>query len=79
MSNFETEQAEKTGYLMRAIEELSTFVKQHMTQEEARFTAVEVKIEAINKKLTAIVVVGAVILGAVVGKQAVIAVIGFFA
>lgn len=75
MSDFDHNQAEKTGYLTRAVEELTMFVQQHMTQEDARFGSVETKIQDINKKINIMIVLFACVLGVVGGKPALMAAI----
>lgn len=75
MSDFEHNQAEKTGYLTRAVEELTVFVQQHMTQEDARFASVETKMQDINKKINIMIVLFACVLGVVGGKPALMAAI----
>lgn len=75
MSDFDHNQAEKTGYLTRAVEELTMFVQQHMTQEDARFGSVETKIQDINKKINIMIVLFVCVLGVVGGKPALMAAI----
>ena len=50
-------QDERNGYIIKAVEDLSVFVKDHMKQEEERFLRVDQNIEAINKKLNILTIV----------------------
>lgn len=70
-------QDELNGYVIRALEDLSTFVKTHMEQEENRFLRVEDNINSINKKLNVIIICFVGYVGITLGPKA-LSFIGIF-
>ena len=48
---------EMNGYVLRAIEDLDDFVKNHMREENERFLRVEDSIKAIDNKLNVVVII----------------------
>lgn len=62
---------EQAGYMMRAIEDLTNFVQNHMAEENQRFLRVEDKISAMDKKLNVLIVIFVAVAVLILGPKAV--------
>lgn len=69
MADNDDDKAEKIGYLTRAVEDLSVFVRAHMATEEARFAPIESRMESMNKKMNIMFLLMAALAGAFVAQE----------